>query len=484
MRSLIISPIVCGVMALAGCTALTRTPYQAPTVALPGRFEHSQVPGALPPSDAWWRALGEPQLNDWIDLALERNGDLAAAGLRVRRAALEARLAGNALAPTLSGSLAVGATRALSGETTRDAGTASAELGISWEIDLFGRLGAQRDAARFQAQASAEDRDAVLLSLIASTASIYWQLGFANERIASAQQSLAYGNRTRDLINAQFRAGTISRLERREADQTVAEQEALLSQLVQTRNELRQALTILFDGASPPGSEPQRLPTAMPAPIGAGLPAELLGRRPDLRAAELRLRSALAHSDAIAASYYPRLSLTADLGTSSSSLLNVLANPAATLGANMTLHFLNVREMRLSSAIAKARYEEAVVMFRKSLYTALSEVERALSARTQLLLQEAARRQARDEAAEVERLYEARFRAGLVPLRAWLDAQERQRSSAMVHASTHLALLQNHLTIHQVLGGGIFFCPPSSIQSDFSSCLGTDTTAPGPVTGR
>lgn len=455
MRLLVMGHLAAATVVLAGCTALTRTPYQDPAVPLPARFEHSDITAGASQGEAWWRSFGDPQLDGWIDRALQRNPDLAAAGIRVRRASLEAQLAGNALHPTLGGVLSAGVSHALSGENRGTNETASASLGVRWEIDLFARLAAQRDAARFEAQASTQDREAVALSLVAATASLYWQLGFANERIASAQQSLAYGLRTRELIDAQHQAGSVSRLERREAEQSLAEQQALLSQLVQTRNELRQALVILFDGAVPSGPEPQRLPDAMPAPVAAGLPAQLLGRRPDLRAAELRLRAALASRDAAAARFYPALSLTGGLGSSSKSLIDVLRNPVATLGAEMTLPFLNGRERQLGNAIARTRYEEAVVAFRKSLYTALAEVERALSARTQLSLQEVARRHARDEATESEKLYEVRYRNGQTPLRAWLDAQERKRAAELAHASTRLALLQNHLTIHQVLGGGI-----------------------------
>lgn len=448
--------LIVGSAALAGCSALTRTSYEAPAVSLPAHYEHgpaaaAQVPAAT--DEAWWRAFGDPQLDAWVALALERNSDLAAAGIRVRRAALEARLAGNALLPTASGSFATGASRPLSGSPRLTTESASANLGVSWEIDLFGRLDAQRDAADFEAQATEQDREAVRLSLVATTANLYWQLGFANERIDFAQQSFEHVRRARELVAAQYRSGSVSRLEMREAEQALAEQESLLSQFVQARVELRQALQLLFDGAAVPTPEPARLPaTALPL-IAAGLPADLLGRRPDLRAAELRLRATLASSDAAAARYYPTLSLTGGLGTSSRSLLDVLANPVATLGANLTLPFLNVREMRLTTAVARTRYEEAVVAFRKSLYTALADVERALSARSQLAQQEAAQQRALAEAIEIERLYEARYRAGQVALRLWLDAQERRRAAELAHAATRLAQRQNHLTSNLALGG-------------------------------
>ena len=452
MHMLKTSALACAV-ALAGCGAITRTPYEAPQVALPAQFEHAQAssptatPTPTPMPDAWWRGFGDPRLDAWIDLALARNPDMATAGIRVRRAALQAQLAGHALLPQPSGSVGTGASRPLSGSQRSTLENASATLGVAWELDLFDRLGAQRDAAVFEAQASVQDKDAVALSLTTTTASLYWQLALANERLDMSRQSLEYVHRTIDLVQAQYRSGAVSGLELREARQALAEQQALLSQYTQARAELRQALAELLQGAEPPGGEPLALPVA-------DLPADLLGRRPDLRAAELRLRGALAGSDATAASYYPRLSLTGSLGTSSSTLLDVLANPVAALGANLALPFLNVREMRLNTAIARSQYEEAVVNFRKTLYAALAETEKSLSARTELARQEEAQQRATQESVEITRLYEARYRAGQVPLRTWLDAQERRRAAQLALSALHLARLQNQLTLHKALGGG------------------------------
>ncbi len=442
--------------ALAGCAAPVRTPYVPPAVALPAQFVHAEQEAAVPQEPSWWRAFADPQLDAWIDLALARNSDLAAAAIRVRRAVLEAQLAARALVPTPSLSLAGTATQPLSGDARGLTTNANAQLGLSWELDLFDRLGAQRDAAAWEAQASCEDLDAVALSMVGSVANLYWQIGWANERIGHAQHSLAYAQRIQALVALRYRSGADSRLALREAEQAVAQQQVALSQLVQSRAELRQTLMVLFNGA-PPGleAEPPRLPANALPPVSAGLPAELLGRRPDLRAAELRLRAALASSDAAAARLYPTLSLTGSLGTSSQALLQVLANPVASLGANLSLPFLNARELGLAADIARTRHEEAVLNFGKTLYGALAEVDKALSARAQQMQQLDWLRLALEESQQIERLYAMRYRAGQAPLREWLDAQERLRSSELAHGSARLALLQSYLALQQALGGGV-----------------------------
>ncbi|MBU0557287.1 MAG: efflux transporter outer membrane subunit [Alphaproteobacteria bacterium] len=447
-------PLMIAGSLLAGCAA--RTPYVRPAAPIPAAFTHeASAAQATVRNDSWWRAFGDPMLDELVDLAIARNPDLAAATVRVRRAQLEARLAGNALVPTPNGSFSTGLSRPISGTPRRSVENASGSVGLAWEVDLFGRLDARRDAARFEAQATAEDRDGVFLTLVGTTASLYWQIALANERIALGEQSLSYARRTQSLVETQYRAGGVSALEVREVEQSVTGQEAALTEVRQARVRAREALMVLLNGAPAPTDEPQTLRTEPLPAIAAGLPADLLGRRPDLRAAELRLRSVLASADATKANFYPALTLTGALGTSSSDLFNVLANPVATLGAGLTLPFLNINAMRFETQIARTRYEEAVMLFRKSLYGALAEVETALSARAELATQGLALRRARDAAVDAEQLYEVRYRTGAVSLRTWLDAQERRRAADLALSFNQLAQFQNQVTLHQALGGGV-----------------------------
>lgn len=353
--------LLCGLL-LSGCASLTRTPYAAPNVPVPTRYAHEPlVQTGVAPASRWWRDFNDPALDGVVDLAVARNPDLAAAAVRVRRAALQARRVGVALLPTPGGSASTGLSQPLSGEAQRTTEVAASSFSAAWEVDLFGRLGAERDTAGFEAQATADDREAVRLSLVGTVANLYWQIAFANERLLLAAQSLGDARRTRSLVAAQYGAGAVSRLERREVEQLVAGQEAAISRLRQTHTEAREALRVLLNGAPLPDREPLVLSRAPLPTVAAGLPAELLGRRPDLKAAELRLRRILASSDAARLVYYPALSLTGSVGGSSSALSNLLANPVATLGAGVTLPFLNVPAMRLDTQIARAEFEESVI---------------------------------------------------------------------------------------------------------------------------
>jgi outer membrane protein TolC len=279
-------------------------------------------------------------------------------------------------------------------------------------------------------------------------------LAFLNQRIAAGEQSLDRLQRTLALVQGQFNAGAVSRLEVREAEQNLESQHAAQSQLVQQRVEARNALTVLLDGQ--PWSESdelQSLNDAHSPEIQAGLPAELLARRPDLRAAELRLREALANIHVTLTSYYPAISLTGSVGGTSTALGDVLANPVATLGAGLALPFLHWNEMKLNAEISGTGYEIAASDFRKALYTAFTDVDNALSARVELTKQLDSQQKSFDAAVDVERLYEVRYRSGATPLRLWLDAQETRRSAELSLAEARLSQLQNDALLFQALGG-------------------------------
>lgn len=443
-------------LGLAGCTT-PRTPYEAPAVAVPTQWPHTQASArdAYSATGGWWRAFGDPVLDDLVDAALAHNNDLAAATLQVRRAQLQARLAEHR--PNVNASLSTSAGRALEGsaDITR---ANSASLGVSYELDLWGRLDAAHDAARWEAQASAEDREATAQALAGTTATLYWRVAYTRQRLALATESIGYAERTLALVQAQYEAGAVSSLQLAESRQALASQRAGLAQLQQQAVETANALALLFDGAAtgpaaPDWHAPQALPDGALPGVAPGLPAELLARRPDLRAAELRLRSTLASGDATRLSYYPQLSLTGALGGSSSALGSVLANPVATLGAGLALPFLNQTEMRTNAAIAQTDYERAVVQFRQTLYQALADVDNALSARRQYAEQAVQLEQSLADARRAELLYEVRYRAGAVALKPWLDAQEKRRNAEIALAENRLNRLVNHATLYQALGG-------------------------------
>ncbi len=438
---------------LCSCASLTQTPYQRPEITVPPAWEAAATTTSSS-TDSWWQSFNDPSLTILISETLQRNTDLAAATLRVRRAQLQAEQADSDRLPSLSVGGSTTGSRTLSGDgkTSR---TSALSATISYEQDLWGKLGSTFDAARFEAEATAEDRQNTVQTVIATSASLYWKIAYLGKRIDLSENSVAYAGQTLKLAQVRLAAGAATPLEVLEAEQSLAAQEASQTSLLQQRVEARHALAILMD--EPPQSLwvslPENLDHATLPNVAPGLPAELLARRPDLRAAEARLRSTLAASDSARADLYPTLNLSGSLGGSSEKLSRLLSNPLASLAGELALPFVQWRELQRNIQISETEHEEALLTFRKTFYKALAEVEDSLSARQHYKIQEEKLTFALKTAKQVEHLQQLRYQTGSSPLTSWLDAQESRRQAEINLLENRFKQLQNHITLCQALGG-------------------------------
>lgn len=440
---------------ISGC-AWQQTPYQRPDASVPAQWQQAPATAAAsaPLAGRWWQAFADPQLDNLIDQVLRQNPDLAKAALTLQKARLQANLTDTNLLPTPAASVSVSRSRPLDqggGSTTATATSGS----LSYELDLWGKLARERDASRWEAEATAQDREAAALTLIGTTASAYWQIAYLNEAITLTESSLADTRRLLALAESRYRAGAIGGLDRVQAEQSVASQEASLLSYQRERDAQRYALSLLLNQA-PTLQVPERtsLDAAVVPEVAAGVPANVLAHRPDLKASEQRLREQLATADATRLEMYPALTLTAGASTSSTSLGNLLSNPIGTLGAGVTLPFVNWQTHDLNTKVQQVTYEAAVVDFRKSLYTAFSEVETALNAGNSYRGQARWLEQALQLAKENERLNESRYRNGATGMQDWLTAQTSRRTAALSLAENRLNRLNNRMTLLQALGGG------------------------------
>ncbi|WP_180046252.1 MULTISPECIES: efflux transporter outer membrane subunit [unclassified Acinetobacter] len=448
---------------LVGCAAVVKTPYQAPAVTIPGSFQNSKAVSqqvhAQVQADQWWTLFKDAQLNALVEQTLTRNSDLAVAGINLQQARLQAGQSQSQQGIRIGdASISTGHRFSLDGDGNASTGISLGYPRLSYELDLFGKLANQTEAARWEALATEQDLQATAQSLIGTAAELYWQLGYLNERYQVVQQNLATAQKTYELVQVQYRAGAVSGLDVTQAEQSVQNQKSTLSQIEQQRVETRTALAVLLNMPVQQLNiqEPPRLPrTALPE-ISAGLPAELLARRPDLQAAELRLRKALANKDANRASYYPSISLTGALSSgvvASTSLSSALQNPALTLGAGLSLPFLQWNDMKRDLQVNELEYEKAILEYRQTLYAAFADVENALSARNELDKQLALQARNVELAEKSERLTEVRYRNGAVALKNLLDAQETTRNARLSLVQTRQSQYNAYVTLLQALGG-------------------------------
>lgn len=434
-----------------GCGNALKSDYPPLQVKYPAHWQQDAYADTAEPFD--WRDFKDPGLDCWLHQVMAGNNDLAAAALRVYRARLDAERVGISSSPSLNTRLNAGTSTALS-ESSPWTKSSGASLSTGYEIDLWGKIARQRDAAEWASQATEQDLRAAHLTLLAEASNNYWRIGFINQQIGIIQQSIIYAKDTLRLANARYLAGSSSALDLVNAEQSLLAQANRLLALQRERLEALNEQAILLGTA--PGRavvEPTRLPSTPLPQINSGIPASVLSHRPDISARMLRLRAALANVDIKRAEYYPAFTLTGSLGTSSTALLAFLRNPIGSVGASLTLPFLEWQQMSVDIKIARNEYEQRVLEFKQALYKAMAAVDDALALRTQLMAQEAHLRTALALARKSERLNEVRFRQGAVPITFWLDAQEQRRQAELALDNNRFSQYQNLAKVYLEFGG-------------------------------
>lgn len=458
---------------LTACSQHTAAPPAAdltPVVPLHWQ-QHKLTATQVLQQPHWWQAFQNPSLDQLIQQVLQKNNDLAVAALKVKQARLSAGLTATNLTPEVSTSLT--AIKQKSWQQTNPAEQSSnvppsvnngsqnnqatqygTSLSLSYELDLWGKLADERAAANFEAEATEQDRQASALSLIGTTTTLYWKQGYLNQLIALNQQSLNYTQHSLQIAQTHYQSGANGKLDVLQAEQSVASQQAILEDLYRQRDENHNALTILLD--QPPETaleQPLMLPDqALPA-IPAHLPADVLAQRPDVKAAELRVRSSYATGENTRKSYYPTFSLTGALSTSSEQLRSALQNPTGSIGTGLTLPFIEWQTTRLNIAKQRVIYEQAVRNFRQTFYTALSEVENQLSARQHYLNAGTQLSRSLSLAQQTETISAVRYQAGDIEMQSWLDQQENRRSAEKALLENHYQQLTTQMSLYQALGG-------------------------------
>lgn len=448
-----LSPLAVCVAALlsAGCANLQKSHYQAPAVKYPASWSLSAAAGETAPFD--WQAFNDPRLDGWLRQVIAGNNDVAGAVLRVYRARLEEERVGINNDPGLKGSLGVDGRKQLDNSAGWHRGS-SATLNTSYELDLWGKIARQRDAKAWAREASEADLRSARLTLLSDASTNYWRIGFINQQLSVLQQSIDYAKETLRLANARYAAGGASFLDVVDAQQGVLSQENSLTALQNERLQaLNQQAVLLGTAPGRPIVEPKALPKGPLPQVSANIPVNVLRHRPDLSAKEWQVREALTTVDIQRTEFYPAFTLTGSLGTSSRSLITFLHNPVASVGAGLTLPFLEWRERGIDVKIARNDYEQRVLEFKQALYKAMSSIEDALSLRHQLLEQETRLYEGLELAKKSEKLNEVRYRQGAVRISFWLDAQEKRRQAELSLDENRFNQLTNLAKIYLEFGG-------------------------------
>ncbi|MGB5446574.1 MAG: TolC family protein [Psychromonas sp.] len=438
---------------LTGCSSLKRSEFEAPTVAIPSNWQ--QQSGVVMQSaqlDEWWKQFNNPELNSLIERALQTNNDLALATLTLRKARLAAGLSVNDQLPTLSFSGA--SSNEKSFDSSDSDNSYSTSTSLSYELNLWGRLSAATDAAQWAAKASSEDRESTAQSMVVTVASLYWKIGYLNQRLYLAEENIKGIEQIVNLTQLQYDNGSTSRLALLESTQSLYKQQVSYSELQQQLSESKNALSILLDQPLQDAKlNIQKLPEKRLPDIAAGIPADLLLRRPDIKSSLAKLKSTLADKDAVATSYLPILTLTGTLGTSSSHLVQLLQNPVGTLGAGITLPFLEWNKMKINKNISEVDYQSAIINYRVTLYQAFEEVSNYLSAREHYQYQAEKLQAQYSNALQVEKIYASQYSVGAINMIDWINAMETRRDAQASFLENQYNQFVTQAKLYQSLGG-------------------------------
>lgn len=448
LRSL---PLLLASALLAGCATHTAAPVDLP--APPEAWRHAQT-DASAPTGAWWRAFASSELDALVTRALAANHDLAGAAARLRQAEASARAAGAPLLPRLDGNFDASRESRLGGQPDVDGNLYEAGLLASYEVDLWGRLGAERDAAQAELDASRFDRDALRLSLTATLVDTWLRQVALAERLRLADLNLSNAQRLLNIIEARYAAGAATPLELAQQRGLLAEQQRSRAALRQQADDLRSNLAVLLGDAQPAAPTASTLSVLQAPQLAAGLPSTLLLRRPDLASAEAQLDAADADLRAARAALLPRLDLSAGAGGNAASLRRVLADPLYSLAAALTAPIFDGGALAAERERSAARREELLASYRQRIVEAFADVQVALNAGSGAEAQWQAQQQVQAQARRALLLAEERYQAGADDLLNLLDAQRTLYAAEDQSAQLHLARLQSGVALARALGGG------------------------------
>ncbi|MDQ7744026.1 efflux transporter outer membrane subunit [Hydrogenophaga pseudoflava] len=438
---------------IAGCS-MTPT-LERPAAPVPATFPGQPASvTASGPVQAWESFITDARLRELVALALKNNRDLRVATLNIEQVRAQYQVRRADQVPTVNATVAGNRQPTASGDisSTYTAGLAMA----SWELDFFGRVASLKDAALAQFLASEEARRAVQTSLVASVASSWLSLQTDEALLALTQRTLATRDDSLRLTKLRFDNGAASALDLRQAESLTAAARATLAQQRRTIAQDLNALTLLVGQEVPVNLLPGAGGVAPFQPVPEGLPSELLTRRADIRQAEQQMVAANANIGAARAAFFPRISLTASVGTVSNELSGLFKDGSwgFSLAPQALLPIFDMGRNQANLDSAKAARDIAVAQYEKAIQVAFREVADALAGRATLGEQLAAQEAQAGAEADRFRLAELRYRNGVASYLDVLDAQRSLFTTQQALAQTRLAQQQNQVALYKALGGG------------------------------
>lgn len=455
-------PLVAASILLAACSSPGSRPdsgLQAPTT-----WHASASPTAQADHRQWWSQFASPDLDRLIAQARDGSFDLAAAMARVRQAQASAVIAGAPLLPELKGGLNANRQKLLRGkgysqlDATSDSKAVDyfdASLSASYEIDFWGGRHAARDSALLGVKASEFDQATVELTLLSGVANSYTQALALSEQSRIARLNLDNALSVLKLVQTRYDSGSATALELAQQRSLVAAQQRQLPLVQQQAEEARITLAALL------GQPVQDLRLGnlgfaeLQWPnINAGVPSDLLTRRPDIASAEAKLAAAQADVKVARAAMLPSVTLTASLGSGASHAPDILRSPFYNLGAGLVAPIFNAGRLGAERDKARARQEELLESYRGAIINGFADVEKALNSIRGLDQQRQWQSEELNQAQRAFEIAQSRYQAGAEDLLTVLETQRTLYAAQDQNVQLRLSRLQSSIALYKALGGG------------------------------
>jgi NodT family efflux transporter outer membrane factor (OMF) lipoprotein len=446
----------------AGCILTKDLPDPALDVPPGYNAARSTARDAPPPLD-WWRGFRSPELTQLMEEAQTVNLDIAAATARIVQADAQARITGAALLPSLNGggqetySRTSGSSASGLTNNGREVVNYSASLSASYELDFWGK---NRDAARAQEETATAvrfDRDVVALTTLSAVANAYFQVLASQDRLRTANNNIASAQRILDAIKARLSAGTGTDLDLAQQESVVANQRAAVPPLRQTLDLNVNALALLVsrprESVRISGGSMNQI--AIPR-VTPGLPSELLIQRPDIRRQESDLAAATANVGSARAQFFPSIQLTGQGGYQSSALV-ALFNPHAaffSMAGSLTQPIFDGGAIQGNFDLTKARQDELLQTYRKTVVSAFTDVDNALFSIKQTTEKLRLQREVVSASLRAFQLSEQQLKAGTADIVTVLNTQLTLFAAEDTLWQAQLARLLAVVSLYQALGGG------------------------------
>ena len=409
-------------------------------------------------ADRWWIAFNNPELDRLVEGVFSGNLDIkkALAGISELRSYFVQSRADRF--PTLQLKGSAGRQHSTFLGISDEADAYALSLPASFEIDLWGRLARAEEAALATLLKTEENTRTVAQTIISEAITVYFQIESLERRIQITRQSIDSYRRNLSFVERRYKRGVASILDLRQARRALAQAEASLPSLRQELGIRQQTLAVL--SGRYPETRSARIPPedyfTLPTPVPAGLPSDLLLRRPDIRAAEASLRALNAKVGVAKASRFPAITLTGSFGYSSSELdqLFIPGNDAWNITFGVLHPLFNAGKLKAGQRAAEAQFRQGMADYAKTVLSAFSEVERALLTRREQIEKREKVLTFLTEARATQRVAENRYERGLASYLTVLDAQQARFQAEENLVLVELAILSNRVTLHRALGGG------------------------------